>query len=511
MTSNQTTIAADIGAAIDLASVVDAQALSKAIDTDATEAMPEVNITEVIARLAALSALEYESVRIEQAKILGWRTTVLDAEVKKAQVGADEPNHLPFPIVEPHSETIDPAQLLDEVSSSIRKYIVLDQEQADAAALWVAQTWFIPHIDLAALAIINAPEKACGKTQLLTVIGYMSYRPLPASNASSSAIFRAVEKWSPTILADEADTFFKDNSELQGMINAGYLRGGYVLRSEASGDSFEPRMFSVFSAKAIAGIALEKHLPDATMSRGIVFNLRRKLSSESVSRLRHADRNLFGETTSKLARFAEDYAQQVKHARPTLPESLNDRDQDNWEPLLAIAGCAGEAWLMRATNAALKLSNYGEKSVSTGNQLLADIQEVFEHKHINRIRSVELISELIKDDEKPWATYNRGKPISPRQLAKQLAIYGISSKTVRFSAYDTPKGFELSQFKDAFTRYLTDPEESTHQGNISHDAIQGKADRVADDLQQEIDDLMPATSKPKPDVAASQVADDSVI
>ena len=464
---------------------------------------------ETIARLAALSPLGYEAVRIEQAKLLGWRTHILDAEVSKLRnVNAVKVTDLPFAIVEPYPEAIDPAQLFNDISNTIRKYIVLDPEQADAAALWIAQSWFIDYIEIAPLAIINAPEKACGKTQMLTVIGYMVKRALPASNASSSALFRAVEKWHPTMLIDEADTFFKDNPELQGMVNAGYQRGGFVLRSEASGDSFEPRMFSVFSAKAIAGIALEKHLPDATMSRALVFNLRRKMQHESVSRLRHADRMAFGEITAKLARFAQDYAQQVKHARPILPESLSDRDQDNWEPLLAIAGCAGDAWFKRATNAALKLSNYGEKSVSTGNQLLADIQEVFEHKRINRIRSAQLISDLIEDVEKPWATYNRGNPISTRQLAKLLLAYGISSKTVRFSPYDTPKGFELSQFKDAFARYLGQPENIAHQGNEFHIVSNGEAEGVADDLQRKMGNQIAATLDPLPGIDIISVAED---
>ena len=459
------------GSAIDSSLVVDTQALPKTTDTGVVELLPAINIIEAIARLAALSSLEYESVRIGQAKLLGWRTTVLDAEVKKAQSDdAAEDANLPFPTVESHPEPIDPAQLLDDISYMIRKYIVLDPEQADAAALWVALTWFILHMDLAPLAIINAPEKACGKTQLLTVISYMAYRPLPASNASSSALFRAVEKWGPTILIDEADTFFKDNPELQGMVNAGYLRGGYVLRSEAFGDSFEPRIFSVFSAKGIAGIALEKHLPDATMSRGIVFNLRRKMQHESVSRLRHADRKLFGGITSKLARFAEDYAQQVKHARPTLPELLNDRDQDNWEPLLAIAGCAGEVWLKRATDAALKLSSSSENALSTGSQLLSDIKDYFTCVATdNKVCTVDLILALEKEVESPWATYNRGKPITPRQLSKLLAAYGIHSKTVRMRGA-TPKGFDEAQFTDAFERYLTTTSDLPPQGNAAPEA-----------------------------------------
>ncbi|MES2498889.1 MAG: DUF3631 domain-containing protein [Pseudomonadota bacterium] len=472
--------------------------IAKALtSSDATSSI--INIAEILTNLAALSPLDYESIRIEQAKQLGWRTTVLDAEVKKIKTDDSEVSNLPFDTVEPFHEQVDPSNLLNEISRMIRNYIVLEPEQADAVALWIVLTWVIPHIDLAPLAIINAPEKACGKTQLLTVIGYMSYRPLPASNASSSAIFRAVEKWSPTILVDEADTFFKDNAELQGMVNAGYLRGGYVLRSEAAGDSFEPRMFSVFSAKAIAGIALEKHLPDATMSRGIIFNLRRKMATESVSRLRHADRLLFGDITSKLARFAEDYGQRVKYARPSLPETLSDRDQDNWQPMLAIAACAGEEWLIRATNAAQALSIAGEQSVSMGNQLLADIQYVFESKRIDKISTSDLIDALILDEEKPWATYNRGKQFSPRQLAKLLSAYGISSKTVRMGPYSTPKGFDTAQFNDVFARYLNSQPDVPQLGIESPDLNKDIASDVAAVSQPEfyvINDATPQRSYP---------------
>jgi len=212
------------------------------------------------------------------------------------------------------------------------------------------------------------------------------------------------------------------------------------------------------------------------------------MQHESVSRLRHADRNLFGEIVSKLARFAEDYGQQVKYARPTLPDALSDRDQDNWEPLLAIASCAGEEWLKRATAAALKLSNSGEKSVSISNQLLMDIQEIFASKKVERISTANLIAALIDDQELPWSTYNRGKPLSPSQLAKQLRPYDISSKTVRFGHSNTLKGYDLSQFTDAFARYLAPPDLPS-QGNDAPDANDGEDSRVTDDSDVTDDQL----------------------
>jgi putative DNA primase/helicase len=476
---------------------------------------PAQSADEVIQSLGKLTKLEYEKVRLEKAKVLGFRPTILDDLVKTERAKGSgiegEGKKLPFMEVEPHPEPIDPAKLLDEVADTIRQFIVLDTDQANAAALWCALTWFIDAVEVAPLAIINAPEKSCGKTQLLTVLGRMAYRPLPAANASASALFRAVELWKPTILIDEADTFFRNNFELHGLVNAGYLRDGYVLRSEAVGDTFEPRIFSVFSAKALAGIALEKHLPDATMSRGVVFNLRRKLSHESVSRLRHADRGLFTGIAEKLARFALDYSQQVRLARPALPDELSDRDQDNWDGLLAIASCAGDGWLARATAAALKLSGAGEKTVSTGNELLADIQHVFESKKLDRISTADLIAALCHDEESAWASYNRGKQITPRQVARQLAGYGIASKTIRIGAYETPKGFELSQFSDAFVRYLSTSLNLPPHPQQTPEANKHGVLAVADMPQQKTVRHNSATTEAPPLLGCGGVADKTPI
>lgn len=447
-------------------------------DTPATK----LNDHEVIAKLAALKAMDYDRIRREKAKALGVQVKTLDDMVKAAR-NENSVEQLPFVEYDSHPDPVSPAALFNELADIILRHIVLDKDQADAAALWVAHTYLTDMIDISPILIINAPEKACAKTLLQTLLGRMSYRPLPASNASLSALFRAVEVWRPTMLIDEADTFFRDNAELHGLVNAGYKRGGYVLRSEASGDSFEPRMFSVFCAKSIAGIALEKHLPDSTMSRGIVLNLRRKLPHETVQRLRHTDSGKFEVIASKLARFADDYAQQVRRARPHLPDDLSDRAQDNWECLLAVAECAGQEWLERATHAALKLSGASEQSTSTGNELLADIQQVFEGRQETKISTADLIEALVNDHEKSWATYNRGKPISPRQLAKQLAGYGISSKTVRLGKFDTPKGFDAAQFADAFARYLGTPEKMPPRSNEAPEPSVAMAEDVSDTTQ----------------------------
>jgi len=410
--------------------------------------------TEVFERLANLSRIEYDRVRKEEAKALNIQIKTLDDHVKAIRSDSNSSAQLPFSEVEPYADPIDPAQLLADLSATIRRYVVFDKELADAVALWIAMTWFIEDIEVAPILIITAPEKACGKSQLLSLAGLFVARPLSAANSTASFLFRAITAWRPTLLIDEADTFIKQNDDLKGLVNAGHTRANaFVGRTVAVGDGHEPRLFDVWSAKAFAGISLEKHLPDATMSRGIVVTLRRKMPTETAERLRHANKEQFQILASKLARFDEDYATQVRAARPLLPDELSDRDQDNWEPLLAIASCAGPEWVERATKSALALSRMAETFVSTGNELLSDIQEVFEKKKTFKISTVDLIEALTDDEEKAWATYNRGRPLTPRQLAKLLSAYGIQPKTVRM-VLGTPKGYDSDQFRDAFARYL---------------------------------------------------------
>ena len=109
----------------------------------------------------------------------------------------------------------------------------------------------------------------------------------------------------------------------------------------------------------------------------------------------------------------------------------------------------------------------------------------------NKVSTINLIVALENEVESPWATYNRGKPITPRQLSKLLSAYSISSKTVRFGHSNTLKGYDLSQFTDAFARYLA-PSELPLQGNNALEANNGEDSSVTDDQIQ----LIPRAEMP---------------
>lgn len=411
--------------------------------------IPEETPEEAVKRLAALKTLDYVQVRIVEAKKLNIPVGMLDKVIREEQQKSDTASDDVFPEVEPWPEPVDGAELLNEITKTINRFMICEPETARATALWIAMTWFIDVIQVAPLAVITAPEMRCGKSQLLGLIGKMSKSSLETVNIGPAALFRAIEQWHPTLIIDEADAFLKQDDSLRGMLNAGYTRGGHVFR--CVGDDHVLTKFDVWGAKAIAGIG---RLADTLMDRSITLELRRKLKTEQVERIRHAERGLFENLCSKLCRFAEDNEETIRYARPELPDELNDRAQDNWEPLLAIADLAGGEWSDIARKDAVKISGDHDRSVqSVGVELLSDIKEIFETRNLSKITSADLINALCEDPEKSWETYNRGESLTPKQMANRLKEYGIKSKNIR-----TPKvgkGYEKKQFEDAWERYIT--------------------------------------------------------
>jgi hypothetical protein len=176
---------------------------------------------EEIARLAKLSLVEYDRERPDAAKRLGIRANTLDMEVKARRTESAETKgqgrSFEVPKIEPWPDAVDGAVLLSEVTSAIRRYVVMPDGVAVIVALWVMHTYCFDCFMHSPRLAITSPEKGCGKTTLLDVAACLVERPLSTSNATPSAIFRIVEMARPTLLIDEADTFLKDNNELRGI------------------------------------------------------------------------------------------------------------------------------------------------------------------------------------------------------------------------------------------------------------------------------------------------------
>jgi putative DNA primase/helicase len=402
-----------------------------------------------IARLAKLSPIEFDRVCKDEAKKLGCKVSTLEAEVKKArgEYKAEPGNGSEFIIAEPEpwDESVNGATLLEGLAETFRRFVVLPKHCDTIAALWTLHTYAFHLGRITPILAIYSPDKGCGKTTLRDVLAALVRSPLPTDGISAPALFRAIEKWRPTVLLDDFDSWAKDNEELRGVLNTGYRRGGVYVR--CVGDDSEPRAFNTFSPKAINLIG---KLSPTLHDRAVVITMRRKLCSELVDSMHNFDGE---ELRRKCARWVSDNAGPIESINPDLPEGLFNRTADNWRPLVVLAQVAGGDWpkLMReAINEALK-NDDGDESMGT--MLLADIRELFKKRNTQRIKSADLADALKEMEDRPWPEFSQAKPITVRQIARLLKLFGIKPDDNR-GADGVKKGYQLEQFTEAFSRYL---------------------------------------------------------
>ena len=353
-------------------------------------------------------------------------------------------------------DPVDGEQLLAGIREVLNRYLILPLHAAVAITLWIVHTYLYRLVRITPYLIITSPQKRCGKSTLMEILRLLSSSPEPMQNVTIAAVFRLIEKCSPTLLIDEADTFLAANGEIRGILNSGNRHDGYVLRV-VPGEQ-EPYRFPTYCPKAIAQIrAIHETLAD----RGIEIKLQRKKQSETVKKLRDADsEQLRSELAPKIVRWAEDHTSELtKVTPPSVPEELDSRAQDCWEPLLAIAQVVGGEWPKRAEAAAIALSaDRGTDDSGTGVGLLADLRDVFAAQKQDKLPTDVILTALKNLEERPWAGWaSMGKGLSPHGLAKLLKPFGVKSRTIRRPVHlgsDTFKGYCLEDLKDAFERYL---------------------------------------------------------
>lgn len=407
----------------------------------------EQGILEIIFTIRQKSPANWQRIRASAKKA---RVSIAELD-KLTQQDKEEANNSFFPTVEPWDEQVDGAALVRELSDTLRQYVICEPVVADAAALWIVFTWFINEVHVAPIANITAPLPNCGKSTLLDFMELFAFQPLKCDGISSSALFRSMDKWQPSLLIDEVDTFLRDNEDARGVLNSGHKRNGSIIR--VVGESHEPTRFSTWGAKALCGIG---SIASTLESRSIRFELRRKLPSESVDNIRFMETGLEVRLKRQLCRLHDDVADEVIVARPDPVLGLNNRAQDNWEPLLQIADIIGGEWPERARVIAIIITRMdeAEQAPDVGTELLKDIKAIFENKNAERIFSAELVDTLCADGEALWNTWNRGKPITARQVSTKLAGFSVKSKDVRIGT-TVRKGYIKSDFLDAFKRYLS--------------------------------------------------------
>lgn len=336
---------------------------------------------------------------------------------------------------EPWPESVDGAALLGEIAGFMRRYVALPAEIADTVTLWTAVTRIHDQLEISPFLNVTSATKRCGKSLLLEVLGEFVYQPLPAGGrVTAAALFRAIESYAPTLLLDEADTFFSEDAELRGVVNGSQRRkAAYLLR--CVGDDHEPRQFVTWCPKAIAGIG---GLPDTVLDRSIVVRLERRSPNVSLEHWRDRDKAGIETMRRKLTRWTDDNATNIVKglSEVEFPSGLHDRARDAWDALLAIGNEAGGLWTGpegRAFAACryVAAQSAGEET-GAGEMLLADLLAIFKADGMPSVLSSTTIVERLHDMEgRPWKEWRRGKPITAHALARRLKPFNIAPRQDR--------------------------------------------------------------------------------
>jgi len=406
-------------------------------------------LANAVARLASLSETQYALVREQEAQRLEIGVAKLDelvASTKRA--GAVAGSASLTTEVAPCNEPVDGQSLVSEIEKAIKRFVIIDPLAYLAIALWVIFTWVLDCFEISPRLHLLSAEKQSGKTTLIKVLSRLVRRPFAASRISPSAFIRFIETERPTLLIDEGDAFLRDSESMRGLLDCSEKDTAYVVMSVPRNNEWTPKKFLVWAAIVFASIGA---LWDTVEDRSIAIWMRRRKSNEKVEKAISEVLKELVALAGKVSRWALDHRDTLKSIKPPMPEGLSDRAIDIWQPLLAIAELIGGDLPRRAREAAIALSNALARPIdSVATMLLEDIRQIFQAaERALRLPSKHICDELAKIEERPWAEFSRGKPITPHKLAAILKPFGIHP----FSNGDQ-RLYAREDFEDAWVRYL---------------------------------------------------------
>jgi putative DNA primase/helicase len=309
-------------------SVNDAGVATGGLDSDkGTAKAKEDALLEALSKLRP--GIEFARQRKRAAKQLGVSAADIDAELEARRDGKILAPLYGHWIVEPWPEPAEGDSLLRDIIRRLQRHVVCTHDAALAVALWVMLSWVHESVAVySPILNINSPQPESGKSTTLGLVALLAPRCISSVEISEAALYRAIKLWQPSFAIDEFDSVLAgdDKTGLRSVINSGHTRGQGVVRCVGR-DEKTPELFPTFCPKAL-GMCGRK-LPEATLSRCIFVELKRKKGSEKVERFYHKNDTELAELRSRLARWAADNEDTLRAAVPSMPSELQNRRADN--------------------------------------------------------------------------------------------------------------------------------------------------------------------------------------
>jgi putative DNA primase/helicase len=434
---------------------------------------PEALEPHLVTAASLLPRGEYSRVKKALAKLIEIGVRDLDSMVKEAREAKSPEQELEEvsdeliePLAEPWPSPVSGKELFNDITSLIHRYVLIDGAKADAVAAWVMFAYMYVRLAISPLLLITSATPRCGKSTLIDVVAGLVPRKLSITNISLAGIYRAIEIYNPTLIFDEADTFLKENFEIQGILNGGHTRSSArVIRIEKGEDGqMELKGFNTYTPKIIGMIGLPKS--NALVDRSILVFMERKSSDERKDKMPLDPMEAFTSYRSKLVRWATDNLEKVEFNSELAERGSNDRSHDNWSVLMSVADVAGEEVLEKVKKAYKELGDTDKHVVDANKELLEGLAEVMASKKgkpegaEDFMPSAQVVTGLTKMQDKFWADIHGG--MTQHRLGKLLGAFKIKPVRCRIDGTRL-RGFHYSQLKPIFDRYLPTEEEAGNE------------------------------------------------
>lgn len=344
---------------------------------------------------------------------------------------------------------------IKDIEQFIAKYATLANDYyLLPLALWVLGTHTWPTFDCFPYLVITAYVKRAGKTRLMELLTMIASNGRTFSPDSTASMFRSLSEEKPTMFLDEAEKLNQEQHPAREFLNKGYKRGQTITRF-IGGETVD---FECYSPKCFVLIG---DVYDTLRDRAIIVTMRRRTPIESANENKY--RHAMVEPEAHGLR--ERIHQAVVDQQPAIEQQygeldslsfLNDRDEELWSALFALARVFCPNRIQELTKAAVDIATEKTASRRSFHELLdveekkADDQEaqilllrdmlvlVGNEKYIT---SADLIEKLKAIPTSPWRKF-RGEGLNAQDAALLLDSMNLHPKHMRVKAgKDTKKAF----------------------------------------------------------------------
>jgi len=411
---------------------------------------------------------------------------IVDEAVKKKAVT------LPT-YAEPY-ESLD--SLTDEIHEHILRYVDISNKYRKIASWYIPSTWLVDKIGTTTyLRAIG--DYGTGKSRFKRVLGGLCYKPLLIGGALTSApIFRMIEYWGGTLVFDEMDMRFSDETNMiVKILNCGNERFNPIMRCDTKNPN-EINFYETFSPKVFC---TRRRFEDQALESRCITEVMKATSRSDILSILVEGLPFFEEEMRLRNQLLMFRLKNWKDLRLTRQEDI---DFGHIEPRLRqdFLPMAMLFWNFEGMTTSLMsfIKDYNR-------QLVEERVNTIEGRIVNAIfylvgeESVKGITSITPGDivKRIHDLYKPKIEPTPASVGRVLRILGLETKPVKKDG-KTKRGlvWDKTRMMDLKRRYVAEVTEVTEVTAVTGLSKESKIEKPIDELYKEFESPKPRAVTP---------------